>query len=200
MELFKLRASCVGKITSNPKSKEALISETSKTYVEEWVKSQIYGVRKSIQNKYLEKGIEFEDQAIDKTIEWLDLGFVLKNKTRFEDEFFTGEPDLILEETVIDIKNSWDCFTFPLFENEIPTKDYFYQLQVYMHLTGKRKAKLVYVLLNTPATYNTEEIDYSNIDKKYRIKTFDIVYDECIIEDLKDRILKIRTYIETLNK
>lgn len=200
MELFKLRASCAGKITSNPKNKEALISETSKTYVEEWIKTQIYGVKKSIQNKYLEKGIEFEDQAIDKTIEWLDLGFVLKNKTRFEDEFFTGEPDLILEDTVIDIKNSWDCFTFPLFDKEIPTKDYFYQLQVYMHLTGKRKAKLVYVLLNTPATYNTEEIDYSNIDKKYRIKTFDIVYEECVIEDLKDRILKIRTYIDTLNK
>ena len=31
-------------------------------------------------------------------------------------------------------------FSFPLFETELPEKDYFYQAQVYMHLTGKKKA------------------------------------------------------------
>ena len=113
--------------------------------------------------------------------------------------FFCGTPDLILEDEVLDIKNSWDCFTFPLFENEIPTKDYFYQLQVYMHLTGKRKARLVYVLLNTPEDLTWEkQNDYSSLDKKYRIKTFSIEYDESVIEDLKQRVINIREFIKTI--
>lgn len=125
--------------------------------------------------------------------------FVLKNEKYFEDDYFCGTPDLILEDEILDIKNSWDCFTFPLFENEIPTKDYFYQLQVYMHLTGKRKARLVYVLLNTPEdlTWETQN-DYSSLDKKYRIKTFSIEYDESVIEDLKQRVINIREFIKTI--
>ena len=184
---------------TNPQKKTDLISKTTVTYVYNWLKESIYGVRKEINNKYLNKGITLEDEAIDSAITWLDLHFVLKNEKYFEDDFFCGTPDLILEDEVLDIKNSWDCFTFPLFENEIPTKDYFYQLQVYMHLTGKRKARLVYVLLNTPEDLTWEkQNDYSSLDKKYRIKTFSIEYDESVIEDLKQRVINIREFIKTI--
>ena len=199
METFKCRASAGGMLMTNPKSKNEELSKTTITYLQEWIKEQIYGVRKSIENKYLSKGIEMEDEAIDRAIEWLDLPFAIKNKKRFEDDYFTGEPDLIVGDTVLDIKNSWDCFTFPLFDSEIPTKDYFFQLQIYMHLTGLKKAKLVYVLLNTPATYSTPEIDYSGVDKKFRIKTFDVNYDATIIDALIDRVKLSRKYISQCN-
>ncbi len=177
-----------------------VLSDTAKNYVFDYLKEHIYGVRKEIKSKYLTKGLTLEDEAIDTAINWLDLPFVLKNEKYFEDEYFCGTPDLILEDEVLDIKNSWDCFTFPLFEEEIPTKDYIYQLQVYMHLTGKTKARLVYVLLNTPEELTWEQQnDYSNLDKKYRIKTFSIDYDKSIIEDLQQRVLNIRNYITTLN-
>ena len=199
MKDFKIRASAAGQIMTNPQKKTDLISKTTVTYVYNWLKESIYGVRKEINNKYLNKGITLEDEAIDSAITWLDLPFVLKNEKYFEDDFFCGTPDLILEDEVLDIKNSWDCFTFPLFENEIPTKDYFYQLQVYMHLTGKRKARLVYVLLNTPEDLTWEkQNDYSSLDKKYRIKTFSIEYDESVIEDLKQRVINIREFIKTI--
>ena len=199
MKDFKIRASAAGQIMTNPQKKTDLISKTTVTYVYNWLKESIYGVRKEINNKYLNKGITLEDEAIDSAITWLDLPFVLKNEQYFEDDYFCGTPDLILEDEILDIKNSWDCFTFPLFENEIPTKDYFYQLQVYMHLTGKRKARLVYVLLNTPEdlTWETQN-DYSSLDKKYRIKTFSIEYDESVIEDLKQRVINIREFIKTI--
>lgn len=198
--MFKIRASASGQIMTNPQKKESLISKTTETYVHNWIKESIYGVRKEIKNKYLSKGLTLEDEAIDTAIAWLNLPFVLKNEKYFEDEFFCGTPDLILEDEVLDIKCSWDCFTFPLFENEVPTKDYFYQLQVYMHLTGKSKSKLVYVLLNTPKELTWEQQnDYSNLDKKYKIKTFLIDYDKSIIEDLQQRVLNIRNYITTLN-
>lgn len=198
MHIFKLRASCAGKLLTNPRNKQDLLSQTSISYIEEWLKSLIYGVKKDITSKYLEKGIKKEDEAIDKAIEWLDLPFTLKNEKHFEDEFFTGTPDLVLEDTVIDIKNSWDCFTFPLFETECPNKDYYAQLQVYMHLTGKKKAMLCYVLLNTPETYNTPEINYESVPVKRRIKTFAFDYDENFINNLIQRVKFAREYIKTL--
>lgn len=175
------------------------LSDTTKSYVYDWLKESIYGIKKDIKSKYLTKGLVLENEAIDKAIEWLDLPFVLKNESFFEDDYFTGTPDLISEDTIYDIKCSWDCFTFPLFEKEIPTKDYFYQLQVYMHLTGRKKATLVYVLLNTPEEMHWEtQHNYDSLDKKYRIKTFDIDYDASVIEDLQSRILKIREFIKTI--
>ena len=157
-------------------------------------------MRKEIKSKYLTKGLKLEDTAIDKAIEWLDLPFAIKNEKFFENEFFCGTPDLIVENIVYDIKCSWDCFTFPLFENEIPNKDYFYQLQVYMHLTGCKKAVLTYVLLNTPEELTYEEKhNYDNMDKKYRIKTFEIEYSEEVIADLKQRVTNVREYLKTIN-
>lgn len=198
MENFKCRASGAGSLMTNPKLKSETLSETTKTYLQNWVKEAIYGHRIQINSKYIDKGLEFEDMAIDKAIEWLDLPFAIKNSKRFEDDYFTGEPDLLLSDTVLDIKNSWDFSTFPLFEDDIPTKGYYYQLQVYMHLTGIKKAKLVYVLLNTPETYNSMEIDYSNVDKKYRIKCYDFEYNVEVIEQLKQRVIESRNYLNTI--
>lgn len=197
--MFKIRASASGLIMTNPRNKTELLSETTKTYVYDWLKEKIYGIRKEIKSKYLTKGLKMEDTAIDKTIEWLDLSFAVKNTDFFEDDFFCGTPDLIVNGTVYDTKCSWVAFTFPLFEEEIPTKNYMYQLQVYMHLTGCKKAELVYVLLNTPEELTYEEKNnYDNVDKKYRIKTYKIDYDASLIEDLKNRVEQIREFIKTL--
>lgn len=194
---FKIRASASGQIMTNPQKKDALISKTTETYVKEWLTERIYGVRKEIKSKYLTKGLQLEDAAIDKAIEWLDLPFTIKNEKFFEDDYFCGTPDLIIDGTVYDIKCSWSAFTFPLFENEIPTKDYFYQLQVYMELTGCKKAVLTYVLLNTPEELQYEEKhNYDVMEKKYKIKTFEIQYSEDVIADLKQRVTNIRNFIK----
>lgn len=199
-DTFKIRASASGKLMTEPRSKSETLSETTKTYVKEWLTEKIYGIRKEIKSKYLDKGNILEDTAIDKAIDWLDLPFAIKNEKFFEDEFFCGTPDLIVNDVVYDIKCSWDAFSFPLFESEIPTKDYFYQLQVYMHLTGCKKAVLTYVLLNTP-DFMIYEIkhDYDAMDKKYRIKTFEIDYNLEVIEKLQNKVENVREYLQTLN-
>lgn len=200
VNLFKCRASAAGKLATNPRSKTENLSETTKTFAKEWLIEKIYGYRKEIKSKYLDKGNQLEDIGIDKAIEWLDLKFVLKNEKHFEDEFFTGTPDLILEDEVIDIKISYDCFTFPLLENEIPMKDYFYQVQVYMHLTGKRKARVVYLLLNTPEDIASweEPKDYENQPKENRIKSFEFEYQPEVIELLKNRVIETRNFLKSL--
>ena len=199
MRKFRIRASAAGKLMTNPRSNSEVLSKTTKEYLQQWAKEQIYGVRKSIKSKYLDKGNAVEEDAIKYAAKELGWLFADKNEELFKDEYFVGTPDVILEDTIVDIKSSWDCFTFPLFEDKIPSKDYLHQLQVYMHLTGKRKAQLVYVLMNTPdeLTYEFSH-DYSEITSNYRIKTFDIDYDEEIIEKLKERVQTSREYIKQI--
>ena len=200
MKQFKARASSAGKLMTAPRNKSEVLSETTKSYIKEWLIEQIYGFRKEIKRKYIDKGNKLEDTAIDKAIEWLDLDFVMKNEDSFEDEFFTGTPDIITNDEILDTKCSWDAYSFPLFDKELPNKDYFYQMQVYMHLTGKKKARVVYVLLNTPEELRWEEKhDYSNMDKKYRIKDFVVEYDAEIIATLQEKVKEARKYIETIN-
>jgi hypothetical protein len=200
LPLFKIRASAAGKLMTNARSKKETLSATTKSYLHEWSKEQIYGFRKEINSKYLNKGLLMEDQAIDKSIEWLDLEFAIKNEKFFEDDYFKGTPDLIVNDVVYDIKCSWDAFTFPLFDNDIPNNDYYYQLQVYMHLTGCKKAVLTYCLLNTPESLVYEEArNYDNLDKKYRIKTFSFDYNESVIKNLKNRVENARKYLTLIN-
>ncbi len=199
LQNFKIRASAAGKLMTSARSKSELLSETTKSYAKEWLTEQIYGFRKEIKSKYIYKGLVMEDEAIDKAIEWLDLPFAIKNEQYFENDFIKGTPDLIVDGVVYDIKCSWDAYTFPIFENDIPNKDYFYQLQCYMHLTGCTKAVLTYVLLNTPeeVVFETPQ-NYDDLDKKYRIKTFEIDYDQSVIDTLIERVKLTREYLETL--
>ena len=201
MKELKIRASASGKLMTAPRSKTETLSETTKTYLKEWAVSEIYGYQKEIKSKYITKGLTKEDEAIDKAIEWLDLDFVLKNEKYFEDDYFCGTPDIITDDEVLDIKCSWDCFTFPLFDTEIKNKDYFTQLQVYMHLTGKKRARLVYVLLNTPEEMHWEQqLKYDDKPKKLRIKALSVDYDPLVIESLKEKVIESRKYInENLN-
>lgn len=193
LQIFKLRASASGALMTNPRNKTELLSETTKTYLKEWAISQVFGYEKEISNKYVERGIESEDKAIDFAIQVLDLPFAIKNEKSFEDDYFKGTPDLIVNDTVFDIKCSWSAHTFPIFETEIPTIGYFYQLQVYMHLTGLKKACLVYVLLDNEVIGHKYQVD-----DKMRIKTFEFEYQPEIIETLKERVENSRNFLNQL--
>lgn len=195
---FKIRASAVSLIMTNPRSKSETLSQTCKSYLEEWVKEQIYNTRKVVKSKYLTKGTDVEYLAIEYYVDENNLGFVLLNTEHFSDEFMQGTPDLLMKDSVLEFKSSWDCFTFPLFDTE-PDKSYEMQVQGYMHLTGRKKGKLIYTLQNTPDELVWDEpIDYSGIASKYRIKEFDIAYDPDFIESVKERVILCREYIKSL--
>jgi len=110
--------------------------------------------RSNFSNKYTEKGIEVEEDSI--TLYSLHRGEMFrKNTERITDDIFTGEYDLFLGESptnateIIDIKSSWDWNTFPSFLDTID-KDYLYQVQTYMALSGATKGVIAYCLVNTP--------------------------------------------------
>ena len=194
---FKIRCSAIGLIMTEARAKSETLSQTCISYLEQWVKEQLYNTKKQINSKYLTKGNEVEIEAIEYYAEVKDLGFVLKNQDYFENDFITGTPDLITNGVVYDFKSSWDCFTFPLFETKVD-KNYEAQLQGYMSLTGLKNAKLVYTLQNTPDQLQWDEpIDYSIYPENLRIKEFEIAYDSEFIERVNNRVIECRNYIKT---
>jgi len=198
MEKFKIRCSAIGEIMTNSRKKGEL-SKGCQTYVQTWLKEQIYGRRQNISSKYLDKGNQLEDESINFLSDNSDYGFIIKNEQYYENDFLTGTPDIILKDEVIDIKNSWDCFTFPLFEKEIPNKGYWWQLQGYLALTGKSKASLIYTLMTTPEELNYGiEDNYNNIEPKYRIKKFTFERDNEAITQIETRVKEINEYINQL--
>jgi len=195
------------------------LSDTIKTYCKEWVISEITGKEKDIKSKYFERGNEMEKFAIQRVAKYYDSG-IFKNETRLENDFFTGTFDAKNSDRVIDTKVPFDAFTFPFFVTKI-APDYYAQLQIYMNLTGLRKASLCYCLENgspeqidklswqiaksldkdEPDINDWEEaekiLNYDHLPDEMRIKVFEFEYDEGFIEKAKQRVLDAREYIET---
>ena len=210
---FKIRCSAIGQIMTNSRTKGQL-SKTAQSYVETWIKEQIYKRRKVVTTKYMDKGNMVENESIAFAGRVLNAD-ITKNEQRYENELLIGTPDVITEDYVIDVKNSWDCFTFPLFYENVPNKDYFYQAQGYMALTGLSHYKLIYTLLDTPDSlierefkyaseldYDTfaKDYRYSEIDEAYRIRIFEIERDDDVIDAINGRVIECREYINNLIK
>jgi len=197
------------------------LPKTCKTYLQNWLKEQIYKRRKEVKSKYLDKGNECEDEAIEMLITYYNLTYNEKNEQYYENDYMTGTPDLVYPDIIFDTKCSYDCFSFPLFETDID-RDYWWQLQGYMELLNKNNAGLVYVIVNTPGHIVDKEIirktnnmitdieisnaayeigkyhNYNNIDMSNRIKRYDFKRDEQAMEAVKDRVTMCRKYIKEL--
>lgn len=210
---FRIRCSAIGKIMG-----QRGLGQTGKNYLDQWITEQIYGRTKEFYSKFTEKGLVQEQTGLDFIAEQLGYGMLVKNEKSYRNKHLIGTPDVVLADHIIDEKSSWDCFTFPLVDTECPNTDYWWQGQGYMELTGINKYKLIYVLSDTPDLLihreasnfcykqgmdltddiieaYTEQMKYSNIDPKYRIKVFEFNKDEDAIKKLYERVEECRQYI-----
>ena len=153
---IKFRCSSLGALMTEARSKSGQLSETCKSELIKVFINEKYGRSKNIQNKYLEKGISQEEESITLYSKFKKNYFV-NNKARMSNEFITGEWDILKNEIVTDIKTSWDIFSFFKAQNDPLNKDYFFQLQGYMSLTGAKSASLAYCLVNTPLNLIEQE-------------------------------------------
>jgi hypothetical protein len=194
-KIYRHRASQSGLLLTNGKD-ELKLGASMITYLKKWYAEQKSGVREEIDSKYFRKGNMCEDEAIDICAERFGLGILEKNIVHFNDEHFNGTPDVITDEFVIDTKCSWDYATFLDSITSPINKDYEAQLQVYMHLTGVKKAKLVYVLLDTPAEANYgNDIFYSHMPINERFYAFDLEYDSAMIEQMQNKVNNCKTFL-----
>lgn len=191
------------------------------SYCDNWIKEQLYNRRREFHSKYTSKGTTQEDLAIDFGNDVLGWGFAEKNTKEYSNGFITGTPDVILPKKIADVKSPWDCFTFPLFdeETEVPF-NYWCQGQGYMCLLEKEAYELVYVLLDAPEELvqreakskfwelykQTEiptefyeqvkqEMTYSDLPAEYRVKKFNFTYNEDFMLSVVARVKMCRSYI-----
>lgn len=111
-----------------------------------------YGRSKKLTNKYVTKGLEVEKMSLDLYDGQKNkLGRILMlNEDRITNDWISGKPDILKEDgTVIDLKSSWDLFTFFDSKEKVNTT-YYWQLQGYLALTGRNLAELAYCLIDTP--------------------------------------------------
>jgi hypothetical protein len=219
MKQFKIRASQLGTLMTNGRDRKSM-GETSKSYVKEWYISELTGKVKKIKSKYLDRGNAMEEFAIERISKYYNEP-LQKNYVFLENDFFTGTFDCSTSTRVIDAKVPFDAFTFPFFEKEL-NSDYYAQMQVYMELTGLKKASVCYCLENgsneqierlswqiakdlgkeEPDIDDWEQaekkLNYDHLPDNLRIKVFEIEYDSEFIEIAKNRVLEAREYLQTI--
>jgi hypothetical protein len=216
---FKIRCSAIGKIMTNPRTKgEGALSKTCISFLESWVNEQVYQRRVDFSSKQTAKGITVEDEAIIYASGFLNAGLISKNQFKFANEYMTGEPDLVTDDEVIDIKSSWSHSTFPLYARELPESDYEWQVTGYMALCEKAKGRVVYCLMSMPdamierearwklgydysqSQYDefAEQFRYDNLGPELRLKEYAIEYDLEKVTAIEKRVLDCRAYIQSV--
>lgn len=202
------------------------LSKTCIAVIDQWIKEQpeFYGRQKEFTSKYTDKGIECEDAAIDFVAQQYSWGKTGKNLLRFEqDEHIEGTPDIIRAKSIEDIKCPWWCFTFPIFEKDMPNTDYQWQGNGYMAIVKRPEFGLHYVLMDAPERFidmqarkeatrlGMEEVEYelfeevkakmtySHLPAKLRLKSY--YFSQNIVAELaiRERVEQIRKYIKLLN-
>lgn len=205
-------------------SEKIHLSATCIAHVHSWIKSQpeFYGKSNNFRSKYTDKGNRCETDSIKLAADYYGWGKVEKNETRLSNDFLTGECDVLLPESVEDIKNSWSEKTFPLFATEIPIDGYGWQGQGYCELYERPKFGLVYTLMDAPEymimreakarmydlglddleaeLYDEVELSmtYSQYPIELRIKRFALDRDKSCMDAVKYRVDEIRKLIEQL--
>lgn len=218
---FKIRASAASQIMTNDRSGKGM-GETCKTYLRNWILEQPEFLNRRVNefsSQYTSKGNAVERDSLDFIGRMLyDGAFFEPNTDFFSDNFKTGTPDIIHDIHLDDNKSSWSAKSFPFFDTE-PAKAYWWQGQVYMNLTGRKKYNVIHTLMNTPEplikseSYRvarelgfsepTDEIyescvarlTFDDLPDNRRIKVFSFDYDPTAIDALEKRVEECRTFI-----
>jgi hypothetical protein len=189
-----------------------------------WLERE-YGYREDFMTDELLKGMICEDDSLGLVQKVVGGEFRMKNSEFFKNDFVCGTPDVILkhEDYVEDVKTSFNLRTFT--ESDL-ARNYWWQGQGYMWLTGKKNYRLVYCLVKTPDHIldgekrrwfykfggdesnkhyikACEQIDRNNdlieeLPTGSRIKVFEFQFEPEKIEALKVRIEACRKFYDSL--
>jgi len=196
---------------------------TALSYIRDcWLRNEYAYDEPLVTNEML-KGLICEDEAIGVLTRQVPGPFRVKNEQQYENEWFTGTPDVLTDDYVEDVKCSWTLRTFV--EVEHPSALYYAQGQVYMELTGRDNFRLCHVLVPTPAEIVLEEQkrfyfrfncdeenphylecyrkieamhDVSRIPEEQRIKVFEIERNDVYLMKLHKRVEQAREIYDML--
>jgi hypothetical protein len=180
------RCSSIAKLMTNPRNKSESLSETAKSYIKQLAKENFYGYNSKVETKQMRKGTKYEMESIALVNSvWFGSNFV-KNNLRETQGYLTGHPDIITDDSIIDIKTSWSLETFPALPEDADS--YEWQVRGYMHLFNKPRAFVIFCMIDTDddllSDWDNKEIHkVSHIDPTKRITV--VQYDrEGVLEEL----------------
>lgn len=213
---YKFRCSGLSNIMTKSRTTDPL-SQTTRTYLKElWIK-EVYGRDREYQTitKFTQKGTMVESDSLDLFEEVTGQKY-FKNIQQLENEFVKGSPDIV--KPLIDVKSSWDIFTFAKVDESYVIKEHKDQVIGYCWLTGQRKAEIVYALVNTPDILVNDEMfklsfkiseaeadkyknnfNFNDIAAKDKIKRYALEITDAEIELLQAKILLCREYMNSLS-
>lgn len=195
MKNLIVRCSSLSKLMTNPRGKTDELSATTKTWLKEMVKEEVFGYRKQLDTPAINKGIDYENLSIDLLNE-ATFNSHSKNEERKTNDWLTGEADIVAISSIEDVKTSWSLETFPAFQEDadaaVKKSGYDWQLRGYMLLWGKPQASIRYCMISTPESLLKDWDDRSihkvdHIDPTQRISTVTIERDEDIEAKMLER-------------
>ena len=162
---MKWHPSSLGKLMTTPKSKTENLSQGAKSYIRQVAKQDFFGYRVELDNKYINKGKDQEQDSID-LLNAVRFTNYHKNIFRLEDEYLTGECDILADDRVIDVKTSWNLETWPATPGEAHDNDYEWQGRAYLMLYEREIFELVFCLVTTKDELlnQWEQIDLHRVD------------------------------------
>lgn len=203
--------SSIGKIMPEPtaaaKKAGEVLSAGAKTYLKMLAKEQVYGFKDYIDNKYVRKGIEVEDESIAlfNLVYGTDYE---KHKGRINTDLMSGECDILADDCIIDIKSSWSLATFPSTAEDAHDDGYEWQGRAYMHLYDRPRFVLAFCMVSTPdelCKYENHDLHAVNhIPINMRVTTInyerDMELEDKMLEKCKAAQLFVADYIERIKK
>jgi hypothetical protein len=162
---MKWHPSSLGKLMTTPKSKGENLSQGAKTYIRQVAKQDFFGYRVELDNKYINKGKEQEQDSID-LLNSVRFTNYKKNEIRIADGYLTGECDILSDDRVIDVKTSWNLETWPATPGEAHDNDYEWQGRAYLMLYEREIFELVFCMVTTKDEFinQWEQIDLHRVD------------------------------------
>lgn len=222
-----IRSSSLSYLFTEPKAKAdkeaGLLSATAKTHLKQVYIRHKYDRDKDIETKAMRKGLECEPDSIF-MLSKHEGQLYEKNEERFSNQWITGLPDIVTQDSIIDVKTCQDIWTFHDKVGE-PLPDLYYaQIQAYLWLTNRSKGQIAYCLTDaTPqmvmdeqlyafrkGQYVTElspdylqkceEIEkamtYQDIPLSEKIWVVNVELDQEFIEKIPQKVEKARQYLE----
>jgi len=214
---YKFHCSSLPCLMTASRTKDPL-SETAKANLREiWIKEKFNRENYGRVNKFTSKGLEVEQDSLDIVTRIIGKGFLAKNRETLTNNYLIGTPDVVAP-FLLDIKSSWDIWTFAEVEERKAVKDYYWQLFGYAWMLKKKSAKLAYALVNTPEQIKTDELYrlnfkiapeevekaeinyvFDDIPEKKRVKVFNLHFKREEILQVMEKLDAAREYLRTLD-
>lgn len=189
-----------------PKSKAEKISEGAKTEILSIAKQNYFGYKTDLHDRKIKKGILQEQDSID-LLNIVRIEDYQKNDKRIENDYLSGECDIITENTIIDVKTSWDLESFPATIKEAEKKSnaklYEWQGRAYMMLYDKPSFELIYCMVDTDPDYEHDLLNpwddlslhrVSHIEPRKRITVLRYERDAEIEEFMQSHLQECHKY------